>query len=105
MLGRWAEPCGDQQSAELIALQRGGMGLIVHPGTADVGGRGMIQEFLFDRVPEEPGAGGQPASDSRAGAVPGLKFPGEALDVGAADCEQGKDRTRHQVVNWRRFSA
>ena len=57
MLGRRPEPGGDQQGAELVAVQRGGMGLIVHPQTADVGGRGVIQEFLFDRVLEEPGDG------------------------------------------------
>jgi hypothetical protein len=64
------------------------MGLIVHPGTADVGGRGVIQEFLFDRVLVEPGDGGQPPGDGRAGAAPGLEFPGEAFDVCAADREQ-----------------
>ena len=42
MLGRRAEPGGDQQGAELIAVQRGGVGLVVHPGTADVRGRGVI---------------------------------------------------------------
>jgi len=90
MLGRRPEPGGDQQGAELVAVQRGGMGLIVHPRTADVGGRGVIQEFLFDRVPVEPGDGAQPPGDSRAGAAPGLEFPGEAFDAGAADSEQGQ---------------
>ena len=37
MLGRRPEPGGDQERAELIAVQRGGMGLLVHPRTADVG--------------------------------------------------------------------
>jgi hypothetical protein len=31
-----AEPGGDQQRAELVAVQRDGAGLIVHPRTADV---------------------------------------------------------------------
>jgi hypothetical protein len=38
MLGRRAEPGGDQQRAELVAVQRGGMGLVVHARTADVRG-------------------------------------------------------------------
>jgi hypothetical protein len=38
MLGRQAEPGGDQQRAELVAVQRDRMGLIVHPRTADVRG-------------------------------------------------------------------
>jgi hypothetical protein len=38
MLGRRAEPGGDQQRAELVTIQRDGMGLIVDPRTADVRG-------------------------------------------------------------------
>jgi len=38
MLGRRAEPGGDQQRAELVAVQRDRVGLVVHPGTADVRG-------------------------------------------------------------------
>ena len=53
-------------------------------------GRGVIQELLFDRVLVEPGDGGEPAGDGGAGAAPGLEFPGEAFDVGAADGEQGQ---------------
>ena len=36
--GGGAEPGGDQQRAELVAVQRGGMGLIVHPRPADMSG-------------------------------------------------------------------
>ena len=36
MLGRRPEPGGHQQRAELAAVQRDRMGLIVHPRTADV---------------------------------------------------------------------
>jgi hypothetical protein len=39
VLGRRAEPGGDQQRAELVAVQRGGMGFVVHSRTADVRGR------------------------------------------------------------------
>jgi hypothetical protein len=39
MLGRRAEPGGDQQCPELIAVQGGGMRLIIHPRTADMSGR------------------------------------------------------------------
>jgi hypothetical protein len=86
MLGRRAEPCGHQQGAQLVAVQGGGMRLIIQPRPPDVGGRGMVQEFFLDRV--LPGDGGQPAGDGRAGAAPGLEFSGEAFDVGAADREQ-----------------
>jgi hypothetical protein len=36
--GRCPEPGGDQQGAELVAVQLDGMGLVVHPRTADVRG-------------------------------------------------------------------
>ena len=38
MLGRRAEPGGDQKGAELIAVQRDSVGLVVDPRTADVRG-------------------------------------------------------------------
>ena len=53
-------------------------------------GRGMLEELFFGRVLIEPGDGAQPLGDSRAGPAPGLQLPGEALDVGAADGEQGQ---------------
>ena len=40
MLDRRPEPGGDQQRAELVAVQRDGMGLVIQPRTADVRGRG-----------------------------------------------------------------
>ena len=36
MVERRSQPGGDQQRAELVAVQRDGMGLIVHPRAADV---------------------------------------------------------------------
>ena len=38
MLGRRTEPGGHQQRAELVAVQRDRMRLVVHPGTADMRG-------------------------------------------------------------------
>jgi hypothetical protein len=88
MLTRRAEASGDQQRAELVAVQRDGMRLVVHPRAPDVRSRGMLQELLFDGVPVEPGDGAQPPGDSRPGAATGFQVPGEAFDVGAADSEQ-----------------
>ena len=50
MLERLAEPGRYQERAELVAVQGGGVRLVVHPRTADVGGRGMLQELFFDGV-------------------------------------------------------
>ena len=36
---RRAEPGGDQERAELVAVQGDGVRLVVHPRTADVSGR------------------------------------------------------------------
>ena len=48
----------------------------------------MVEEFLLDGVPVEPGDGGQPPGDGGPGSAPGFQLAGEALDVGAADGEQ-----------------
>jgi hypothetical protein len=57
MLDRWAEPGGYQERAELVAVRRDGVRLVVHPRTADVSGRGMLEELFFDGVLVEPGDG------------------------------------------------
>jgi hypothetical protein len=85
VLGGRAEPGGDQERAELVAVQSGGMGLLIQPGAADVRGRGMIKKLFLDRVLVEPGDGAQPPGDSGTGPALGLEFAGEGLDVGAAD--------------------
>jgi hypothetical protein len=73
-----------------VAVQRDRVGLVVHPRTADVGGRGILEEFFFDRVLVEPGDGAQPPGDRAAGPAHGFQVPGEGLDVRAADREQGQ---------------
>jgi hypothetical protein len=69
MLDMRADPGGYQERAELIAVQGDGMRLIIQPRTANVGGRGMLEKFLLDRVVVEPGDGTQPPGDGRAGAA------------------------------------
>jgi hypothetical protein len=105
VLCRRPKPGGDQQGAELVAVQGDGMRLIIHPRPPDMGCRRVPEEFLFNGVLEEPGDGGQPPGHGGAGAPPGFQLAGEALDVAAADSEQARERARHQVVSWRRSSA
>jgi hypothetical protein len=64
------------------------MGLVVDPRTSDVRGWGTVQEFLLEGTSVEPGDDGQPSGDGGAGPAYGFQFPGEGLDVGAADGEQ-----------------
>src|SRR5947209_1941829 len=84
-----ADSPSHQQGAELVAVQGDGVGLVVDPRPADMGGRGAIEQFFLDRVLVEPGDGAQPPGDGGAGPASGFQVPGEALDVGAADGEQG----------------
>ena len=65
----------------------------------------MLQELFFDRVLVEPGDGAQPPGDGRAGPALEFEFPGEGLDVGAADGDSATERARHQLANWRRSRA
>jgi len=90
MLRRRAEPGRYQHRAELVAVQRGGVRLVVQPRPPDVGGRGVLQELSLHGVLIEPGGGAQPPADGGAGAAPGLQVAGEAFDVGTADGEQGQ---------------
>jgi len=66
--GGRAEPGGDRDRAEFVAVQRGGVRLVIQPGTADVRGRGVLEEFFFDGD-----AGGQfgPLVAGDRGARPG----------------------------------
>jgi hypothetical protein len=88
VFGRRAEPGGRQHRAELVAVQRDGMRLVVDPRPPDMGGGRVIEEFFFDGVLVEPGDGRQAPGDCRAGSAVGFELPGEAFDVGAAHREQ-----------------
>jgi hypothetical protein len=84
---RRAEPDGDQERAELVAVQSGGVGFVVQAGPANMGGGRVIEEFFLDRVPVEPGDGAQPAGDGGPGAAAGFQIATEELDVRAAGLE------------------
>ena len=66
MLGRRAEPGGHEQRAELVAVQGGGVWLVVQAWPADVGGRGVLEEFFLHRVAVEPGDSAQLPGDGGA---------------------------------------
>ena len=89
---RRAEPGGDQQRAELVAVQSGGVGFAVQARPANMRGGRVIEEFFLDRVPVEPGDGAQPAGDGGPGTAAGFQIAAEELDVGAAGLEQAERR-------------
>jgi hypothetical protein len=90
MLGGRPEPGGDEDRAELVAVQGGGMRLIVQPGAANVRRRRVIEELFLDGLLVEASDGAQPTGHSGPGTATCLQFPGERLDVGTADGEQRK---------------
>lgn len=60
VLPRRGETGSDEQRTHLIAIQAGGVGLVVEPWTADVDGGRALEEPLLFRVPVEVGDGAQP---------------------------------------------
>jgi hypothetical protein len=81
--GGRAGPGGDQQQrAGLVAVRPGGVRLVVQPGPAGVGGRGVTGRFFLGGVAAEPGDGAQPAGDG--GPAAGFQVTGEAFDIRAA---------------------
>jgi hypothetical protein len=90
MLRRRSDPGGDQERAELVAVQAGGVGFVVQAGAADMRGRGMIEELFLERVAVEPGDGAQPAGDGGPGSAAGFQIAGKELDVRAAGLEQAE---------------
>jgi hypothetical protein len=81
VLGGRAEPGGDQERAELVAVQGGGVRFVVQAGAADVCGGRVLEELFFDGVLVEPGDRAQPPGNCGAGPALGFQFAGEGLDV------------------------
>ena len=61
MLGGRPETGGHQQRAHFVAVQPGGVRLIVQAGPADMSGPGVIEEIFLHCVLVEPGDGPQTA--------------------------------------------
>jgi hypothetical protein len=81
------QPGGHQHGADLVAIETGGVGLVVQAGSTHMRRRrDRDQAFLFG-VAVEAGHGAKPASDRRPGPAQRLKMAGEALDVGATCTE------------------
>ena len=90
VLGRGAKPGGDQQRAEFVAIQPGGMGLTVQARAADMHGQGMLEQVFLHCVFVEPGDSAQPLGHRRPGPALGFHITGEALDVHPPRLEQAK---------------
>jgi len=73
LLARRAEPSGDQQRTEVVAVEPGGVRVIAQPGAADMGRWGLIEQVFLDGVPVEAGYGAQAAGDGGPGAAAGFQ--------------------------------
>ena len=88
MLGGRAEPGGDEQRSDLVAVQADGMGLVVDPWPADMDCWRMGDEAFLLGVAVEAGHGAQPSGDGGRGPTPSLELSSEGLDIAPADLEQ-----------------
>ncbi len=88
MLAGGPEAGGDEQGADFVAVQPGGVRLVVDAGPADMHRRGVGDETFFLGVAVEAGHGAEPTGDGRCRPPLGLELSAEGLDVAAADLEQ-----------------
>jgi hypothetical protein len=92
MLSRGAEPGGDQQRADFVAVQGGGVRIVVAPRPTDVRGRRVVEQVFLDGEPAWSGDDGQRAGDGRADSSGSFEVAGEQLDVSAAGSESARWR-------------
>ena len=90
MLGRRCKAGCDEQRADLVAVQSGGVGLIVESRSANMRARRPLKQALLLGVPVEARHRAQAARHRRSGSPTRLEVAGEALDVGAAHREQSQ---------------
>jgi hypothetical protein len=81
MLTRRAQRGGDQQGAQLVAVQ---------PRPAHMRRWRVIEQVFLDGVPVEPGDCAQPPGNGCPCAAAGLQVAGEAFDVGVAGLEEAQ---------------
>lgn len=97
MPGGGPETGGDQQGADLVAVQSGGMGLVVKPWAADMHRRRVLQQLFLDGVPVEPADRAQPAGDRRPGPSAVLQFPAVAFDSARRTANSRSPCDSHQA--------
>jgi hypothetical protein len=88
MLGRLAQAGGHQQGPHLVAVQPGGMRLIVDARSAHMHGRRVSQQAFLFGVAVEAGDRAEPSGDGGPSSAAALQIAGESLDVSPSDLEQ-----------------
>jgi hypothetical protein len=82
------QPGGDQQGADLVAIQTNRPGLVVQLGTPHMRGWRHVDEAFLFGVPVEGHDRRQATRDGGAGSARLLEPSGVQLDVGSGDAEQ-----------------
>jgi hypothetical protein len=103
--GERTEPDGDQDGAQPVAVESGGVLLIVESRAADVRGRGVLEQFFFlDGVLIELRDGAQPPGDGGTGLAQASNSRAKVSMSARQTANSGRDRALHQAVNCRRSS-
>lgn len=88
MLSRRAQPGGDKERSDLVAVQAYGVGLVIDPGPADVDCRRVgDQAFLFG-IAVEAGHGAESPGDRGRSSASAFELTAEGFDVTSANLEQ-----------------
>ena len=87
---------GDEERADLVAIQASRIRLIVEAGTAHMDGRRVLNQALLLGVAVEAGDRTEPAGDGRSSPAAGLQLAPEAFDIHAVHVEEPALMLAHQ---------
>ena len=90
VLPRRGQPSSHEEGADLVAIQAGGMRLVVQSGPADMGRRRPLEQALLFGVAVETRDRAEATSDSCSSAPTRFEVAGEALDVSPPGAEQAQ---------------
>jgi hypothetical protein len=97
-------PC-DQERSDFVAVQASGVGFVVDPRPAKMGGRGVIEQVFLDRALVQTRDGGQPrVTVARARPAASRSRANSSMSARRA-ASRARRRRRHHAANWRRSSA
>ncbi len=90
MLHGRAKPRGDQERTKLIAVQAGGVRLVIQSRPPHMRRGRVIEEFFLDGVAVEPGHRAQAPGNGGPGPPAGVQVAGEELDISAPGLEEAQ---------------
>jgi len=88
VLGGCSESGSHKESSDFVAVEPGGMRLVVEARPANMDRWRVIEKLLFDGIAVEAGDSAQAPSDRRASPAASFEVATEALDVGTSRVEE-----------------